>query len=229
MKQTNSSGKGKKQPDSGNESAVPLNEDNDVAEYHKPKTLELLYEISEALSNVKNDFKDALNHVTKQIATVIGDLCVVRLISDDKKRLDEVAFFHPNKMILRYVSDLYRDETYYLKDGLAGEVFKTGKGRLIAEISPSEEAPPYKKEYARFANNFGISSLVVVPLKAQTEVIGVISLIRNNSGNPYTETDQKILQVIADNIALVISNSNQYEEKLKETEAKKIAEDALKV
>jgi len=56
---------------------------------------------------------------------------------------------------------------------------------------------------------YGISSLLIVPLRADGATIGAIAAVRTGPGRPYTEGDQALLERFAVRAALAIRDARQ--------------------
>jgi signal transduction histidine kinase len=59
---------------------------------------------------------------------------------------------------------------------------------------------------------FGISSVLIVPIRLPGQVIGTLGLTRDRNGVPYTPEDHLFLQDIADRAALTIQNARLFQE-----------------
>jgi len=65
-----------------------------------------------------------------------------------------------------------------------------------------------------------VRSIVVVPIRWRQEVIGAIFLRTERGSDPFTETDLKFCQTIADLTGKALSNAHRFETMLKSTDAK---------
>lgn len=85
-------------------------------------------------------------------------------------------------------------------EGIAGDVFKTGKAELVNNVSLD---PRYKKGRAQ------ITSLLCVPLKGKAAHYGVINISRD-SENLFTIEDLKLLRFIAIYASIAIENAMNF-------------------
>lgn len=94
---------------------------------------------------------------------------------------------------------------FQVDEGIAGSVFKTGKGELINNVSSD----------SRFvAGQNPVSSLMCVPLKTQDRVMGVLT-ISNEEPIDYKAEDLQLLTILASQAAHAIENSILHKSELK--------------
>ena len=94
---------------------------------------------------------------------------------------------------------------FKVDEGVAGSVFKTGKGELINNVSSD----------ARFvADHNPISSLMCVPLKTRERVMGVLT-ISNEEPIDYKAEDLQLLTILASQAAHAIENATLHKSELK--------------
>jgi Nif-specific regulatory protein len=91
--------------------------------------------------------------------------------------------------------------------GIANWVFRKGEPIMVQDINKD------KRFYSDTEKNqqSSVSSVLCVPLRGKDEILGVIEAI-NKKDNEFTEDDQKILEAMADNIAVSIEKANIYKE-----------------
>jgi PAS domain S-box-containing protein len=84
-----------------------------------------------------------------------------------------------------------------------------------------------KPEYRVLMERYPTYSRLIVPLKAQGQIIGTLELTRTQPGRPYTIIEQAFLQDLADRAGLAISNARLYSALQQELTERKQAEAAL--
>jgi PAS domain S-box-containing protein len=103
------------------------------------------------------------------------------------------------------------------------EIFKTGQSILVREENRAEVAKKFPGLIPIF--QAGLISVMMTPLLFQNKVIGVLN-IQATRPNAYTETDLKLVERVANQIAGAIANSllflehEKAEEALRESEEK---------
>jgi PAS domain S-box-containing protein len=165
-------------------------------------------EISRALAEVSRDYQATLDTTADQLAEVIGDACVVRLVSDDGAWLELAALSHPDPEAALFARDILAGAKYRRADeGLSGRAIQTGEPVLIQATSSEQLKAMLGPKYARILDRLTIASLLIAPLRAAGRAIGVLMLMRTQPGRPYTADDQTLLQDLADRAALAILNA----------------------
>ncbi len=94
-------------------------------------------------------------------------------------------------------------------DGIAGIVAKTGQPVLVADISKD------KTYYKDFEEDLKLGrpkeSILCLPLKYRKRVLGVVNLESKTSGRPFEQRDETVLSILANAIAVSISNARLYQ------------------
>lgn len=185
-----------------------------------------LSQISQLLAEATQDYDRVLTIVVRRLAQLIGDSCIVSLISEDGRWLELAAVYHPNPEIVAEIKRLAAASPQRADEGQAGRVAQSGKPLLIPESDWPEMESIFKEEYRRFLTRFPIYSRVFAPLRVRGEIIGVIDLSRFRPGHSYTKADMHFLQDLADRAALAISNARLYAALQAELEVRQEAEAA---
>lgn len=89
-----------------------------------------------------------------------------------------------------------------VEDSIAGQVVKTGQPFL-----ESGDAQRLK-----IKTGYLVKSLMYVPLKSGSEVVGVLSVDNKVSNTPFTESDVYLLSALADYASIAIVNAHLYTE-----------------
>jgi PAS domain S-box-containing protein len=173
---------------------------------------QLLADISQATSEVGLDYQRVLETITQRTAELIGDACMILQLLEDRQHLRPAAFYHSNPQALSLMQELLLNARTGSLDTPISESLLAGDPVWIPEVTPEEVRPSIPPEFRRFVDRFGFSSLLVVPLRVRGQVIGILSLSRNESGEPYTLGDKILVQDIADRAALTIQNAQLFEQ-----------------
>ncbi|HEY0602046.1 MAG TPA: GAF domain-containing protein [Herpetosiphonaceae bacterium] len=169
--------------------------------------LQMLAEATRAFAEVSLDLGALLERIVRHAATILGDVGVIRLLSDDGIWLNPVAAFHPEPATALWSAVPAR--IVDVSADFAGSVVQSGKTLLIT--SAHDPLPASIDPESRAAlERYGIYSLLAVPLRVQGQIIGTLLLARGDQQRPYTEADQHFLEDIADRAALAISSALLY-------------------
>lgn len=169
-----------------------------------------LADLSNTLAAVRLDLQAVLDVTAQHAAGLIGDSCVIRLASDDRKYLQVASLYHSTSTTLAILRELREANPLLLKAGLEGQVIQTGQPVLMPVISPEQQRSILPSAERSVWERIGVRSLLVIPLGAHGEVLGTLTLTRDGPGRPYTPEDQAFLQDIADRAALSVVNARLY-------------------
>jgi len=161
----------------------------------KARSLELLYDIGNKLSNIRDEdqlLEAMLQSVIKYIPV---DRCSLMII-------DEKKYLRIKKAIGIRDVDIAKIKVP-LGMGIAGHVAMGTRPLLVKDISTEE----HLMSMVQHKNNFRTNSLLIVPLVSQGEVIGVINVSNRKDGLPFSEDDMELLSKIGSEIAAVLQRS----------------------
>ena len=209
--------------------ATLLNEQQALVEKLQNNAVRLraLDRISQALAEASFETQTVLNLVAHQIAELIGDACVIHLLSIDKQWLDPVAYHHPNPEAVTLMRQMAASSRQRADEGLSGRVVQTGQPVLIPIISQEELRAALKPEHHVFLDRFGTSSVLHTPLQVQGRVIGTLGISRDKPGRPYTDDDRAFLQAVAARAALAIDNAHLFEAAQREIAERKWVQEEI--
>lgn len=169
--------------------------------------LRVLSEASRAFAAVVPDHLTTLQTVARQLVATLGDACVINLLSEDGRWLKQAAWHHRDPDALTQMTSLYTGERQAADEGLSGQALREGRPVVMATDNPDEVRGAVKPEFWPILDRFPIYSILSIPLKARDRRIGTLSLWRCAPGEPFTPSDQKLLQELADRAALAIDNA----------------------
>jgi len=174
------------------------------------RRIQVVAEVSNALTEVGPDFQGVLDAFSARLADLIGDICIIRLLSDDGQLLSPVSLHsnvHDNEEAIR---TLLTSVSHRVDEGMTGHVIKTGQALRINDGFTGDNQYIDKPEYLDALQLTPIHSVMVIPLRQPGRIIGTVSLTRTNPGHPYTDEDQTIVQNLTDRAALAIANARLY-------------------
>jgi PAS domain S-box-containing protein len=175
--------------------------------------LRAVAEASRSLAEASLDERAVLETVTREVADLIGDVCVIRLVSDDGQWLEPVAYHHGNPEALAFMRAMFLGASQRVDEGLNGQVMHSGQPLLIPQVAPARLDAAIKPEYRAYRERFGgAQSILIVPWCLRGQALGVVSISRERPGHPYTIEDQHLLQDLADRAALAADNARLYRE-----------------
>jgi signal transduction histidine kinase/ActR/RegA family two-component response regulator len=93
-------------------------------------------------------------------------------------------------------------------EGIAGWVVEHGQPVLVPDVKKDER---FYKEVDK-VSRFKTKSIVCVPLKAKTKLIGVLEVMNKVDGTSFTEEDVALMSIFAYQAAMAIENARLYSE-----------------
>lgn len=98
----------------------------------------------------------------------------------------------------QHVEDMVRRHAVSLGEGLIGTVADLGTAELIADAERDVRVPTYAEDFLK------IRSLVLVPMRFQQEVMGVLAVVNRVDGAPFIQADMNLLQALADQASVSV-------------------------
>jgi len=194
--------------------------------------MEILAQVSHAFAEVGLDYQVLLNLVTQKMVEMLGDLCVIRLHSDEAQTLPLVAMHYHNPADLDTLETLrtiasspsFRTSVPDINQ----QVFEHGRPVLLPEVDLPTLLGMVQPVYRPVMERLHPHSLLVVPLRVWGHVIGILDLYRSRPHwPPFTEDDLRLAQDLADRAALAIENARLYQQAQRELVERQRAEQAL--
>jgi PAS domain S-box-containing protein len=185
-----------------------------ATDIHNQKQIEhtqrLLAQASKTFAAASLDLQAVLNCTTQLVSELIGDLCILNLVSDDGQWLDAGSAHHRDDNARRVITELLQAYPRRVHEGFSRQVIQTGQSVLLPVVTPHELQIYIPPDYAPYIDRVGVHSLLVVPLALHEKTIGTLGICRDRPGNPYTTDDQNLLQDLADRAVIAIANAKLY-------------------
>jgi signal transduction histidine kinase len=172
--------------------------------------MEVLAEISRTFAEAGLDYQSVLNTVAQRTAELVGDSCVITLFSEDKQRSFPVAFYHSDEKALAMMREALLQTWQGGTETQRYQTLLAGNPVYIPTLDPEEFKASLEPEFLNYQETIGISSVLIVPLQIQRNVIGTLGMTRDHHGAPYTRSDLTLLQNIADRAAMSIQNAQLF-------------------
>jgi signal transduction histidine kinase/CheY-like chemotaxis protein len=166
-----------------------------------------------AFTEAATSYEQLLDVVALRLAQVVKDGCVVRLLGAEGW-LDAVSVHLPLELRVTDPAKIEAIRAHVLARHNVSEqasgrwVLETGQALLIPRLDIAQLRGSTSAEIVRIYEQIGIHSLMLVPLRARGESLGLLSLIRFAPGSvAFTEDDRDLAQALADHAALGIANA----------------------
>jgi signal transduction histidine kinase len=174
--------------------------------------MEALADVSQALALAGLNVRRVVETIVRYSAEAIGDTARLTLLTKDEQSFIPVAFHHSDPKIKALMDSIYPTSPISVTPEWFVQILQTGEGVLLAEVDQEWFRQGIAPEYVPFFEQVGVSSILHVPLRVDSRVIGTLGLTRDRPGRPYTIEDKTFLQALADQAALTIENARLFSE-----------------
>src|SRR4051794_14321280 len=179
--------------------------DADALPVIPPRTLA---DVFDELAEVSLDPQAVLDITAARCAELVGDGCLIRLISDDGSTLEPVAYGCSDPDRREFAEQSLAHTPQRVGEGISGRVAQTGQATFIAVVPAdadfiAEPLRPYLERY-------GVHSMIAAPMHARGRVVGVMLVARERESEPFTEDDAEIVVRLADRAALMFDNARLF-------------------
>jgi PAS domain S-box-containing protein len=165
---------------------------------------------SRVFTEASLDLQSIVNTAARSIGELVGDTCIIGLLSDDKQWLNIGGFYHPDPEGLALIRELLEEKIHRVDEGIIGRVLFSGEPLVITKLARNEAHSVISQRYHSYLKKFDVHSLMSVPLRARGRIIGALTVTRLGPDNSYTREDQTFLQDLADLAALAVDNTRLY-------------------
>jgi len=175
------------------------------------RRLRALAGVSRAFAEVATTYLLLLDTIARTIADLVGDACLVTLISEDGDHLVNVATAHRDAVLEREYKLQFAGISVprATSTSVSAVAIRTGQASR-ADVTPSAMVSRSEDVLRALVTRLDVHSYAVVPIRAGGTAIGALSLVRNHPGRGYTEDDVVLLQDLADRAGLAIENARLY-------------------
>jgi len=154
------------------------------------------------------DYRATLDTVARRLAELIGDSALIRMVSDDGEWLVPVAVYHPDAERAALRKRVLESSPQRVGEGLTARVLATGETLRVADLTRAFVRREMKPEYWPFLD--GACSLLIAPLTHRRQVLGHITMLRDQGRPAYTAEDEALLEDLARRAAQAIENARLY-------------------
>ena len=203
------------------------------SEYSREKhiqRIETLYNFLYTIAEAGNDLNKIMSLAAEFTANVIGDLSSIALLNADGNKLHIGAAHDTNLAAQASLGKLLVPNfEYEHSETLARVVIQSGESLLLPSVTSEQLQAVTLPVFNEFVQEFGIKSVLIVPLIGKTGVVGTISLYRHLGSKPFNAEDQSFLADIAYHVARAIEKYRLVESLLNEVTERLSAKQALEI
>ena len=178
----------------------------------RARQMTALYETSLSITS-QMELSDLLSSIVRKAADLIGlKYAWLYLLSEDRQTLNLVVTYN--------LSETINGAVLKIGEGFSGRVALTGEPFFLNDHAVwKERAEAYK--------SLIIHRTLGVPLKTAGVVTGVLTVSDPDQTGPFTEDEIRLLQLFADQAAIVLENAHLYSSVIREKNFRKVIEDSI--
>lgn len=101
----------------------------------------------------------------------------------------------------KFIETVLKTEEFPISEGVAGEVVRTKRTILIADGRRDDRVVRHDDSALQ------VSTAICAPIMFRDEVLGVLAVCNSADGSPFTETDESVVQSLAEQAGIAIRNN----------------------
>ncbi|HZU73408.1 MAG TPA: GAF domain-containing SpoIIE family protein phosphatase [Acidimicrobiales bacterium] len=174
--------------------------------------LRFLLEATTVLSS-SLDFEECLRRLAALAVPMLGDLCLIDLLSDGT--IVRMAAAHRDPAQMELVDELSRNYPPH-RDGEhpAAKAIRTGRSEISSQVSDEFlRRTTRDQRHFEVVKQLGFASYMCAPLRARGRILGSITLVSSGSGRRFDRRDLALAEDLAYRAALVIDNARLFSER----------------
>jgi len=162
--------------------------------------VDTFYQVNRFISSIDN-LEELLNLIMQEAeAAVEAEASCIALYDPDDNRL-HIKFASGEE------SDSVRHLSQAIEQGILGAAAATNTFVLVEDAQNDPRWDPAADRKSGFTTR----SILATPIKRRDELLGVLEVINKRGGPRFTETDGKLLEVVANQAAIAIDNARLVE------------------
>jgi PAS domain S-box-containing protein len=179
------------------------------------RRMEALAELTHLLADANLNQQRMMEILAARVSELIGDACVVTLLSANGQWLNPVAYHHPNPEIMAMMAGLMA-QPVQVGEGLVGRVAQVGltlretPAISHGETAVSQTAASQAAASLHQQHHVKAYDMMIAPLMIRDRVVGTLGVSRDQPGVLYTTEDQTFLEALANRAALWIANAELF-------------------
>jgi signal transduction histidine kinase len=186
-------------------------EERGSGEQRAEQRLRVLADTMRAFAEATSDLPALLDTIVRRMTDSIADFCAVRLLEDEGQMLGMAVGYDRDPEALANLQQLFDSVPRRVQDVPLFQHAASGRPLLVPSLDADKLRAAIGPELAAKALRSGISSLLVMPLRAHGRVIGILTLARRGAGRaPLDQADLALAQDLADHAAVAITNGRLY-------------------
>lgn len=170
-----------------------------------------LAELDEMLPYVTVDARVVFDRIVARATETIGDSVVLRLLSEDRRWAEPVAFGHPEPALHVIMGAIVNRHMQKADEGFGGRALTEGRTVYLPQVSQRQARRGVPQEFVQHLDNAGIYSAIVALVCCGGGAVGTLSVHRNHPGNPYTPDDVTYVEALARRASAALTRAELFE------------------
>jgi PAS domain S-box-containing protein len=159
-----------------------------------------------AFSDAVPDYDEVPRMVTEQTALLTGDVCTLRLLTEDGLRMEPVAGYHADPAVLADTWAAMRETVETIDSGVWVRAIERRRPVRLLFDQPETRSEAAPAQLA-FARKYQATSVIIAPLVARGRMLGGIALTRLGGRAPHTGAELRLVADLASRAALAVDNA----------------------
>ncbi len=173
--------------------------------------MQIVAEAGRAFSATISHYDNLLQSIVQQVASIYGDGCMIFLTGAHHDNVQLAAYLFPAPEDTEAVRQTFSEVGQPLVGLMASPVMNSGQPLLLTHLSVEALQRLSSKHYHALIEQIHPHSLIIVPLTAYGQNLGMMLLVRSNTEwRGYTDQDLNLAVVVADRAAVAVYNARLY-------------------
>ncbi|MDX6221449.1 MAG: diguanylate cyclase [Frankiales bacterium] len=166
-----------------------------------------LLDIADTLAAATTDYNALLRIAAKAVTASLGDAAVLWVL-DEEGMVRPAAFHHDDPEARAFMHGVVGGHRHPpAPGGLLEAALHSESPILLASASFETLGSRIDAAYRPYYARFGLSSLLMVPLRARDRAVGILGVCRDEGRPPYDEDDVLFAHRVGAQIALAVDNA----------------------
>ena len=172
--------------------------------------LQILADAAGRIARAGLDLKQVTDAVARECTHAgFAHSCAINLRREETDEFPLAVLYHVDPEAGAEAERILRAMPVVRGRGIAGGVAQSGRAvRITTEEGTVERA---YSAYRPYLAKYPVSSMIAVPLRSSSKILGTVTAARHPPSPPFTVEDEQLLQELADRATLSIENAMLYE------------------
>jgi PAS domain S-box-containing protein len=188
---------------------ITLRKEAEQALAHSAERLHILASASRAFAEAGQEYHSVLTLIARVISEQLGTTTMITMLSNDGAWLQDNTHYDPDPAVRATLQQIFGQMRLSIQSQAAIAVVVRQKQPLLApHIDPAIIRATVTEEQWSIFETLHPHSSIIVPLQAQGQAFGALSLMRCHPNQPpFGEEDLALAQDLADRAGLAIANA----------------------